>query len=94
MAKLAWDIGGAAVSMPRFSFIAEFVLRATSKATGRSVTNGFRVMKHLGRYSYTIGHGVPAMPWSDAGALYDAIRRTPLNYFVRQAEDLRVEAHA
>lgn len=91
-ASAGWDIGQAAKTMKRFDFIAEFVWRMTKKKQNRDLTKGLEVLKTKQGWNYGF-HGMEpsALPTRDTAKLYDMIRRTKLNYFVREAEDLRVQ---
>jgi len=86
-----WDVQRAARELQRFDFIASFVARMTRRKAGRATVNGMQVKRVKGKWVY----GFPPELWNpparDAAALYDTIRRSPLNYYVRQAEDLRDE---
>ena len=88
-----WDVEKAAREMGRHEFTAHFVARQTRKAENRGVTNGYQVVKKGSDFHYTqAGTGVHlSNPTRDHGKFYDMIRRTPLNHYVRQAEDFRAE---
>lgn len=95
MAKRAgFDVATAAASLDRFEFIARFVALMTRRSADRAVTSGLEVRAVDGGYVYGF-HGMPASCRAvDAAGLYDMIRRTALNYWVQQAEELRVVALA
>jgi hypothetical protein len=91
------DIEHEARALSRFDFIALYVQRATSTKRGRELTDGYQLLRRAGRWSYrnTSLHEPELLTsWTTAHAIYDIIRRTPLNYYVRQAEDLREDIHA
>lgn len=96
MAKQAmqFDVVTMAKTLDRFTFICRFVARMTQRKDGREPVNGLQVREVRGGFVWGF-HGLPAdeRP-ADAGVTFDMIRRSPLNYYVRQAEDLRIEAHA
>lgn len=86
------DVVAEAKSLSRFEFIALFVARCTARKDGREMTNGLRVRKAKGGWVY----GFEGMPAScaptTADRVYDMIRRSALNYYVQQAEDIRAVA--
>lgn len=88
-----WDVAHYAKELPRFEFIMHYVARMTRKKKDRDVVEDMQLKWGRGGWYYTVG-GMPASnPTKDAGRVYDMIRRTPLNYLVRKAEDLRTDAH-
>jgi hypothetical protein len=90
------EIETAATTLPRFTFIAEFLVSATRRKADREVVNGYQVRKVRGEYRviWTALQGSPVMyATKDAAKLFDYVRRGRLCYFVRQAEELRVAAH-
>jgi len=90
----SWDIYQAARQLDRFDFIAVFVARMTKTSANREAVNGMIVRPKDRGWTYGF-HGGPASTSGpiDSAALFDAIRRTDLNFYVRQAEDYRVDAH-
>lgn len=88
-----WDVGHYAKTLPRFEFILHYVARMTRLKKNRDLVNEMGLKYGKKGWYYTVG-GTPASnPTKDAGKVYDMIRRTALNYYVQQAEDLRAEAH-
>ena len=84
-----WDLASEARAHDRFTFIARFVARATATAKGRTLSNGMQVKRLGAGWTYTMA-GLQSTPGAvDAARLFDMIRRTPLNFYVKQAEDLR-----
>jgi hypothetical protein len=96
MAKQAakFDVVALAKTLDRFTFICRFVARMTQRKDGREPVNGLEVREVRGGFVW----GFHSLPYDgipvDAARTFDMIRRLPLNYYVRQAEDLRIEAHA
>ncbi len=78
----------------RFGFIAKFVAKQTETKVNREVTNGYQVRREGSGWSYGQVTGRSFTKLSgphSADALHDVIRRTPLNHYVREAEDLRFD---
>ncbi len=87
-----WDLTSEARGHDRFAFIARFVARSTATAKGRALSNGMQVKPLGAGWTYTMA-GLQATPGPVTPAkLFDAIRRTDLNFYVKQAEDLRAYA--
>jgi len=91
-----WDGVRAAQELDRFTFIVLFVARMTRRKVDRDVTEGYMVHRTRGGWVY--GWGTRPDDWlnrptKDAYRLYDMIRRTPLNFYVRQAEEFRIDVH-
>ena len=88
-----WDVGAASRIMPRYEFIAYFVARQTRTAKGRKLVGGYQVVKRSDGWEVLVPlgkrHVSPYPIYQNVQMLYDAIRRTPLEEYVRQAEDLR-----
>jgi hypothetical protein len=78
-------------TLSRFDFIAEYVAIQTRKKAGRELTGDLQVKKTRGGWIYGF-HGRTSCQPTTSDVLFDMIRRTDLNYFVRQAEQFRVEA--
>lgn len=87
-----WDAAKHARELDRHAFICAFVARQTRKKENRDLTGDMQVVQtatgwtwlhHLGRTKVTM-----SAPMTAANC-YDAIRRTQLYYFVRQAEEYR-----
>lgn len=91
--KRTWpNVVEEALTLPRFEFIAEFVAFNTATKAGRKLSDGMLVKRVAGGWAYGFD-GMPLFPPMDVDRLYDSIRRTPLNVFVRMAEELRIYAH-
>lgn len=89
------DIVATAKTATRFEFVAAFVARMTRTKVGRDVTSGLQVVKAKGGWSYGFADmPAPACEPTTPDRLYDMIRRTALNYYVQQAEALRLDALA
>ncbi len=95
------------VKLPRFEFIAEYLVIQTAKKENRDRVQGYQVKKVKGKYR-VISTGVknddpkygPVDPsgtvvfeTDDAHKLFDYARRGPLMYFIREADHLRLDAH-
>ncbi len=83
------------VKLPRFEFIAGFLEMATRKKEGRALTQGYQVKRKGKNWQVIqtlVAGGTIAYETDDAGKLYDYVRRGPLNYFIRHAEDMRTDA--
>lgn len=93
LSEAIWDIAKAAKELSRFDFILEFVRRQTAKKKDRKMVEGYQLRKANGGWTYRSGTGVDmTKPIKDPAKVYDVIRRTPLHFYVRQAEALRAEA--
>lgn len=82
-------------AMSRFAFIARFVAHQTRTEKGRALSHGLQVVETDGGWLYgftSIGPSCAAP--LDEAKLYDAIRRTDLGHYVREAEDYRAYVHA
>lgn len=92
LAEAIWDVAKAAREMPRFEFILTFVQRQTTKKRDRDAVDGYRLLKSKRGWIVRYPNGIDLFgPSKDAAKAYDAVRRGPMNYYVRQAEDLRAE---
>ena len=90
-----WDVERAARELSRFEFIAYFVARKTRRKADRELVGDHQLVRtkkgwvdivHLGREK------VPQFsPTKDLNRVYDYIRRGPLGFYVRQAEDYRID---
>jgi hypothetical protein len=79
--------------LPRFGFIAEYLVYMTKRKADRRIVEGWQV-KHSDS-GFVALHPVYAPPggyyFRDPHALYEFARRRPLNDYVRQAEYLRAD---
>lgn len=93
------------VKLPRFEFIAEFLVHVTREKENRSLTQGYQIRKKGKIYqvvqtgihakydgSKPKDKGVVAYETDSPDKLYDYVRRGPLMYFIRHAEELRAQA--
>lgn len=83
------------VKLPRFEFLAGFLEMATRRKEGREVVQGYQI-KRKGKNWQVVQTLVAGQPvvyeTDDPNKLFDYVRRGPLNYYVRQAEDMRTDA--
>ena len=90
--KPTWDVQQAAKEMDRFEFIAYFVARQTRKKAGRQLTDG-QWVKNTPKGWVILQSEMSNLPLypptRDLNKLYEAMRRGPLNFYVRDAEGLR-----
>lgn len=94
MSKPTWPtIMDDAKTMSRLDFIAKFVAFNTRTKAQRALVEEMYVRASGGGWSYGFTGLPPLMKAANASRLYDAIRRTPLNFYVQAAEDTRVYAH-
>lgn len=87
------DLIALAVELPRKEFIARYVVHATRSAEGRRFSEGMRVVKRGAAYIVRYPNGAET-PARDVDALFEIMRRGPLNEHVREAERLREYAHS
>lgn len=81
-----------AKSASRKEFIAAFLVQMTRTKTNRSFVGGLQVKRQRkGGYSVWM-NGIAFVTAKDADSLYEYAFRSTLNYFVREAETLRVAA--
>lgn len=88
-----WDVGHYARTLSRFDFIMHYVARMTRKKADRDLVDDMQLKWESAGWYYTVGGMKASNPTKDSGRVYDMIRRTALNYYVRQAEELRMAAH-
>jgi hypothetical protein len=84
------DIANEAKTMPRFDFIAHFVQGATRTKGQREPVAGMQVKRLGDGWTYTF-MGKPATRPLSTHALYEEMRRNELNFYVRQAEEFRID---
>lgn len=90
MAKRTFDVITAAKNNGRFEFIALFLVAMTARKVNRLPCNGMQVRSVDGGYVcgwLDIARG----PTLDARGIYENARRSPLNYWVQRAEELRID---
>lgn len=87
-----WDLATEARDYPRHEFTARFVARKTATRAGRELVDGMQVRQFGAGWTYAYAGVQQTRGPVSADSLFDMIRRTPLNEYVRQAEDLRAYA--
>jgi hypothetical protein len=80
-------------ALPRFEFIARYLEVFTRKKVDRDLVGGKQVRRHGGKWQVLYRNGLVEYETPGADRLFDYVRRGPLNYFVRQAEEFRGLAH-
>lgn len=86
------------VKLPRFDFIAEFLVSVTRSKAARALVHGQQVRRRGKRYQIVqtgvVGHprGLVTYQTTDTSLLFDVARRGHLGYFTREADNLRVDA--
>lgn len=83
------------VKLPRFEFLAAYLVLLTRKAANREFVQGYQVKHSAGRWSVIqtqVAGGTTVYATDDAAKLFDYVRRGPLGYFTREADNLRVAA--
>ncbi len=92
-AKRKMSLMDKALSMPRKEFIADFLVQATKRKADRKLVGGYQVKRKGKGYVIYIDK-LELATARDADSLYERAFRGLLNYYVRQAEDLRADAYA
>lgn len=88
-----WNPAVAARALPRFDFIAEFVAHMTAQAADRRPVNGMCARHLVDGWAYGFhDFQVPVASKLTVAQLYERMIRSPLNHYVRMAEDLRSDA--
>ncbi len=88
--ETAFDFVQSARTDSRFDYIARYVQKETSTQAGRDLCGGLWVRQTPSGWGYGFrSKTLPLEVLGTSDALYDAIRRTKLNYFVRKAEAFR-----
>jgi preprotein translocase subunit SecB len=88
--------GALARKLPRFEFIARFLVEVTRKKENRKLSHGYQVRFSRGMYRVvqTEVTGSPEVyKTKDPALLFDYVRRGSLGYWVRSAEEFRTLAH-
>ena len=87
------------VKLPRFEFIAEYLVMMTASKANRSYVQGYQVKKKGKKYQVLStathtddGKPVVVMETDNTNKLFDYVRRGPLGYFTREADNIRVDA--
>ena len=88
-----FDVATMARALGRFDFICRYVAHQTQRSSGRDLVSGMyvRETRHGFVYGFADLNAASCRP-ATADVAYDMIRRTPLAYYVRQAEELRIAA--
>lgn len=88
--------GELAKKLPRFEFIARFLVEVTRKKENRALSNGLQVRFSRGMYrvvSTAVAGNPEVFKTRDPAVLFDYVRRGSLGYWVRSAEEFRTLAH-
>lgn len=85
--------GDQARSMPRFEFIAHWLATVTRKKENRELAMGKRVRRKGKLWQVVSLNGAVEYETPDADRLFDYARRGPLGWWIRKAEDFRVDAY-
>jgi plasmid stabilization system protein ParE len=85
--------GEQARSMPRFEFIAHWLATVTRKKENRDLAQGKRVRRKGKLWQVVSQNGAVEYETPDADRLFDYARRGPLGWWIRKAEDFRVDAY-
>lgn len=81
-----------AKTMSRHEWIATWVAYQTRTKAGQSLAAGMQVKKVRGGWVYRFANSVgDCCRVTTADILYDMIRRNDLGYFVRDAENIRID---
>ena len=81
------------IKLPRFEFIAAYLVMLTRKAANRAHVHGYQVTHRAGKWSVIqtrVAGGTVVYSTDDACKLFDYVHRGPLGYFTREADNLRV----
>lgn len=85
----------ALVTLPRFDFIARYLALLTSRKANREYVMGYQVKRRGGKWvviQTQVAGGTVVYSTDDTSKLFDYVRRGPLGYFTREADNLRVGA--
>lgn len=96
MSKTANDLNKM-IKLPRFDFIAAYLVSLTAKKANREFVHGYQVRRSAGRWSVIqteVANGTVVYVTDDAAKLFDYVRRGPLGYLTREADNLRSEVAA
>lgn len=80
-------------SMPRFEFIAHWLAMVTRKKENRELAMGKRVRRKGKLWQVVSTNGSVEYETPDADRLFDYARRGPLGWWIRKAEDFRIDAY-
>ncbi len=75
----------------RFEFIARYLQEMTGSKSNRDLIGGKRITFRKGGWNVIESNGARSLQNVDAAKLYDHLRRGQANYFIKEAEDLRIE---
>lgn len=81
------------VKLPRFEFIAAYLVLLTARKANREFVLGYQVRHARGSWSVVqtqVDGGTVVYTTEDAAKLFDYVRRGPLGYFTREADNLRM----
>ena len=85
------DMAEAARHLPRFDFIAHYLVWATRAKERRRLAEDMQVRRTRDGWVYGfVGYPPSSPPTLDANRLFENVRRTPLDHYVREAEAFRV----
>jgi hypothetical protein len=87
--KVWTTIQSDAALLPRFEFIARFVAFMTKSEAGRKLAAGMQVVLTDDGWVFGFHDIGPSCAPCGSAKLYEMILRSPLNHFVREAEDYR-----
>lgn len=79
--------------MPRFEFIAHWLATVTRKKENRELAMGKRVRRVGKLWQVVASNGAVEYETPEADRLFDYARRGPLGWWIRKAEEFRVEAY-
>lgn len=80
------------VKLPRFEFLAAYLVLLTSKKANREFVKGYQVKHRSGQWvvlQTQVAGGTIVYATDDASKLFDHVRRGPLGYLTREADNLR-----
>lgn len=80
------------VKLPRFEFIAAYLVLLTAKKASRTFVQGYQVKHRSGQWQVIqtlVDGGTVVYATDDAEKLFDYVRRGPLGYFTREADNIR-----
>lgn len=83
------------VKLPRFEFLAAYLVMLTARKANREYVQGYQVKHRSGEWQVIqtqVAGGTVVYATGDAAKLFDYVRRGPLGYFTREADNLRVSA--
>jgi hypothetical protein len=83
------------IKLPRFEFLAAYLVLLTGKKANREFVGGYQVRRSAGQWRVIqtqVAGGTVVYTTGDAAKLFDYVRRGPLEYFTREADNLRADA--